>query len=417
MQNFTFLIVTTLLLFSNLGSAQQNGFEFSNPDLHRLQLGDKITVTLEHTSLNGKTLSVDSLGMLRLGIYGNVIVEGFTLKEATSAVRNQLSDLVRSTDGLRLELSQKGKLVSIAGMVKNPGPLVVESEVSVWQAIQLVGGPLEGADLSRLELRRGKTVVFIDLLALLTREADAYPPVVEAGDQLFLPAKRGVLVSGETQRLAPTPRGLSESIFVVGAVNAPGIFPRPMPFDLVTTLSMAKGPTKDALLSYTWLISSSGSKKVNLLEVLAGHEHIAQVNAGAVTLYIPSRDIINMTAGKNHPLVSTIEVMGGIVHAGRIALGKRTTLLSAISAAGGVSDKGDLSHVTLIRRRGVVQISTVYDLKSRVAHAQSPLYLESQDSIIVRHRQDHPLEIALRGLSQVAVFTGVATLLLSLVVP
>jgi len=385
---------------------------------HHLQRGDRVRITLERTDLDGKVALVGADGQLALGVYGDVLVEGMTLAQATLVLRRQLSTFVRSTAGLHLGLHQEGRLVDVTGMVKTPGPLVVNDQMSLWQVLLRSGGPLDGADLTRVEVRRNGQTSVIDVLAVLSREQNDPFPVLQAGDSVFVPAERGVVVGADQQRIAPTPAGLSRSIFVTGAVVAPGLYPLPQPLDVVVALNLAKGPRPDALLSKARLVVGSRSIPVDLEAALSGRALPVDVDARVpLSLFVPSAEAASLARQGRGGLVSTVDVVGGVLRPGAVALADRASLVDVITAAGGIDGNGDLTHVTVVRRQNGISVSTTYDVKQRMSAAMAPVWMQPGDIVLVRQRQDHPVEWLARGMSQVAVLTGLGTLLLSLVLP
>jgi polysaccharide export outer membrane protein len=149
----------------------------------------------------------------------------------------------------------------------------------------------------------------------------------------------------------------SKQVFVVGEVHAPGSYPMMGPMTLIEALARA-GSTLD-----------SASEQIKVVRPLAAH---AAAQGAAVPASNPGSDDdpadvieVNLKAlqsgdfSKNltlHdgdtvfvPRADTIYVFGQVKAPGAYPIQPNTTVLQALSLAGGVSDRGSTSRIKVVR--------------------------------------------------------------------
>jgi protein involved in polysaccharide export with SLBB domain len=374
-----------------------------------LHAGDQLSILIPSEG-EPRRVEIDADGRVDLGRYGRVVVQGLSPSGAQTIIRTHLQDYFRSVKGIRVVRQKSGRLVQVSGLVKRPGNITLNQRMGVWDALMAAGGPAPGADLQRIEVRRGSEVILINVHGLLLGVERMAALWLQPSDVVFVPAAAGYSpVVGEDD-----PRekagGLADKVLIMGEVRYPGTYRRPFPFDPWATLSLAGGPEREADLTSIRVRIGNKTQVLNLRASLSPSADLEDFEGkGPVTIFVPSR-----TRLEKKGLVKTIQVLGGVESPGAHPVSGSITLLDALSAAGGTSEKGDMTQVQLIQRRDGVHITTTYDLKNRLALASSAVLVQPGDTVVVGFLRDSPLAIALTALSQLAVVAGVITLVVSL---
>jgi len=127
-------------------------------------------------------------------------------------------------------------VVTVLGVVKNPGPVEAYEGVSLQEAIALAGGVTELADLQKVKIvpARGgeKNAEFYDLKTFLKSGNTEKMPLLRSDDKVI------VLSAGR-----------SRQVKVIGGVNKPGFFDITETLNIFEAIYLAGGPTEKADLS------------------------------------------------------------------------------------------------------------------------------------------------------------------------
>lgn len=161
-----------------------------DPASYRLLPGDGIHVGLWGETPKSWTLRVSPEGDLIVPMAGPVAVEGLTLSEAESRVRNALQPLYPRAR-ISLRLVEPGRFrVSVAGLVARPGVYEATASDRLSMALIAAGGIRAGASIRSIRLIPREGVPrSIDLLPWLLRgELDANP-TLSPGTSIEVPLR------------------------------------------------------------------------------------------------------------------------------------------------------------------------------------------------------------------------------------
>ena len=176
------------------------------PDFYRIRVGDTLTISvLEDPNLT-RTVLVRPDGRISLPIAGSVLVEGVTPEDLqvileerysrgfqiTPTVTVSIRGLSGAPIGTAEELEQTRFF--LLGSVPTRGPIQIIEELTVLEALMLVGGPTDFADKDRIQVRRidedGAEEIFIfDWEALEEGRPIENNITIEDGDIIFVPER------------------------------------------------------------------------------------------------------------------------------------------------------------------------------------------------------------------------------------
>jgi len=204
---------------------------------YRIGVGDELMIVLWQgaTRLENR-VAVQSDGTISLPYQEAIKVDGLTAREADQAITAILAQYERKP---RVDVSlvrPLSKKVSVFGEVQ---PTRQESgsvsyylfgRETVVEFLSRVGGPSRDADLSRVQLIRGKSTYVLNLDRAIRQGDLTQNAVLDDGDTVFVPSL------SQSQR----------KIYVLGQVNQPGIVEFNGEISLLDAVSRSGGFTKDA---------------------------------------------------------------------------------------------------------------------------------------------------------------------------
>ena len=194
-----------------------------------LRVGDVLTVTLPGEAALNKDFQVDRQGQVTLPEVGAVKVAGMELPDATAAIRTALGKAYRDLERLTVVIKDRKLLVTVLGYVKTPGAVELPGDATIQMALTTAGGLAQGAQLDRLQLRRGREQTSFDYKKYLDTGDLSLLPELQPLDTIFVPASPltgNVQIDFDGRTLAQAGDGAEErsAIKVFGEVNTPAIF-------------------------------------------------------------------------------------------------------------------------------------------------------------------------------------------------
>lgn len=130
-----------LLLSAALFAAEQARPAFAERDpRYRLQPNDVIEVQYRYTPEYNQTASVQPDGFVTLQLIGDVKVEGLTLDQARTAVRDQAATRLREPEVFLVLKDYEKPHFVVGGEVANPGRFDYRGRITAVEAIAMAGG-------------------------------------------------------------------------------------------------------------------------------------------------------------------------------------------------------------------------------------------------------------------------------------
>jgi polysaccharide export outer membrane protein len=213
---------------------------------YRLWDGDQIQIdVLGRPELSGQHI-VGPDGKITLPVSGVLILRDLTREEAANTITKAFSRYYKDVYAtVRVERYSSNRVI-VLGRVEHPGALQFESPPLLLEILSKAGGlPLLRPEqvLTRCAIIRGEKILWIDIKRLLTGDLSLNIQLMR-NDTVYIPD------------------ATDTSVFVLGAVNKPGVFRLTPQMSFLDALSQAGGPTTEADLNTLHLIRPA--KRVNL---------------------------------------------------------------------------------------------------------------------------------------------------------
>jgi protein involved in polysaccharide export with SLBB domain len=184
-------------------------FSIATPKSYVLGPGDKVIVLLTGQNEKNLNATISPDGNLQLPFAGLVYVNGFTIEQATSLIKNKLTKIypgLRSGQTfLTVNLgSTRSIKVTVKGEVKTPGSFTLSSLSTLPNALYNSGGPNANGSLRYINLiRNNKLYKTIDFYSYLQNGIQDGNIRLEDQDVIQIPVyKKRVSISGEVKNPA-----------------------------------------------------------------------------------------------------------------------------------------------------------------------------------------------------------------------
>lgn len=160
------------------------------------QVGDQKNKTLD---MNGDYL-IDSRGYVFFPLIGDVNVLSHSVRTLSEALKEKFIAYIQDPVVIVEPLIR----VAMLGAFRRPGTYLVPPDASLWQLVDLAGGPGDNSNLKKMYVERGGKIVKENLLGGFERAFTLYELGVRSGDQLLLPRRSqfGVKQAFEILRFA-----------------------------------------------------------------------------------------------------------------------------------------------------------------------------------------------------------------------
>ncbi len=181
-----FIIITLILSKAALAGFGEKSNEFYPGDAVQIYYVD-IYKSSERGALNiSGEYTIDSRGYIVLPLIGPVKVVGhnrYTLAEELAEKYKPFAEkpYIAITPLMR---------VAVMGPFYRPGAYRISPESSLWQLIEMAGGPRENIDLTSISVVRNDEVVIEDLLASFEKGYSLEDIGVKSGDQIVATVRR-----------------------------------------------------------------------------------------------------------------------------------------------------------------------------------------------------------------------------------
>jgi polysaccharide export outer membrane protein len=216
-------------------------------------------------------------GQITLSVVGSVSVRNMTREQAATTINNALSPYYLNIyTTVRVEHYNSNRVV-IIGRVEHPGELLFNTPPNLLDILAQAGGmPLLRKEqvLTRCAIIRKEKILWIDLTRLLTGDISLNVPL-QRNDVVYIPD------------------ATDTSVFVLGAVNAPGVFRLTPQMSFMDALGQAGGMTKDGNTHDIHLIrpSANANMQIDLSDLLKPHGQLnVAINEGDI-IYVPKHNV------------------------------------------------------------------------------------------------------------------------------
>ncbi|MBX2861693.1 MAG: polysaccharide biosynthesis/export family protein [Vampirovibrio sp.] len=227
--------------FQAHAEALQGSIEFTDGN-YRVGAGDVLSVFVYHQKdLSQTGILVRPDGLASFNGIGEVEVAGRTVSELNKILTKELAELVISPRvSVNIDKMKPGT-VFLAGAVTHPGMYQLDpnaagsktdgaisrSQLRLSNILSNAGGVKMSADLTKVQVRRGDTVVrTVDLWKLLQNGAGSSDVYLQSGDTVFVPQLPQMAMSdAQYELLLQSSIGpKSFPVRVIGEVKTPGVY-------------------------------------------------------------------------------------------------------------------------------------------------------------------------------------------------
>ncbi|MEA1938536.1 MAG: SLBB domain-containing protein, partial [Pseudomonadota bacterium] len=229
------------------------------------------------------------------------------------------------------------RAVKMIGAINRPGRYEWDDSMSLLDLIAHAGGPDVSADISKVQILKGEDpsspMISFDLETFLGGRSGMELPNIEGGDTVMVPE----LPRDPTDNKAMWTRQSSErSIYVMGAVGAPGRYAFTYDLHFLDILTAADGPTVSAdLRNIRIMHRSCCNGQVSHVDLAryfeTGDESLLPAVYNEDVIYVPNINRNWLEVKKE----STVRVLGAVRLPGRYEYSDQMTLLDVLAEAGG----------------------------------------------------------------------------------
>lgn len=349
-------IAKLAIFILTLGLALFQAPRFAIAQEEVLRIGDVLSIDLPGEAALNKEFQIDRKGQVMLPEVGGVKVAGKSLPEANKMVRDKLSKMFRDLDRLSVTLKDRKLLVTVLGYVKTPGPVELPGDANVQMALNAAGGLAQGAQLDRMQVRRGNDAIPFDFKKYMDSGDAALLPELRPLDTIFVPASPltgNVQIEFDGRTLAQAGDGAEDrtAIKVFGEVNNPAVFAFKQGASVVDMIMRAGGVTRYASVEQIRLITQGKPRVFNLQDYLDSGDksQLPMIEPGS-TIFVP-KQVEEIRRG-----ALTVYIMGEVARPGAFEGKPGTGFIDILANSGGPTRFADTRQIRLLRADGKVEM-------------------------------------------------------------
>ena len=354
-----------------------------------LSPGDVLGLSLPGEEAFERPFRVDIEGSIDLPEIGPISIAGLDPSTAQALLLDRLGLAYRDLDRFQLRIIERRQLVTVLGYVRQPGPVDLPAGATVQSAISKAGGLVPGAQLDRMQLRRGGKVETFDYKRYLdTGDPSAIPELLSL-DTIFVPVSPLIgNVQVEFDAATLTDGGdaseAKSAVNIFGEVRTPGAYTHKAEMSVVDIIMRAGGVTRYAGVEQIRIISNGEPRPFNLKAYLdAGDPSLLPSIGPGTTIYVPT-ETIGVKQGAR-----IVYVMGEVQSPGAFEIQASASFLDVLANAGGPTRFADTRRVRILRGDGQIE---PFDLgffteTQSVPESELPI-LDAGDAIFVPEKLD-----------------------------
>jgi polysaccharide export outer membrane protein len=235
-------ITAIVLLSSLLGAA--SGIERVGASEYRIGPGDVLSIAVWDNKDLDQKVFVRPDGKISLPLLGQVEAGGLTVAELSATLTEMYSKTVKGAH-VTVDVTEiRSQGIYFVGGVGKPGPLQLTQDLTLLQAISMVGGLAQGVDLRSATVLRGNQVIPVDFVKLIQRGDIDENIKLQPGDTIVVPVAGVVYVQGEVR--APNAIRFTKGLTIVKAIVQAGGF-TPMAAPKRVSLLRGTGTNKQTI--------------------------------------------------------------------------------------------------------------------------------------------------------------------------
>ena len=356
-------------------------------DTTRVNAGDLIYISLPGEESLNNHFTVDRRGFMYLPEVGALSVANLSEKELQQYVHDSLSEVFRDLSSLRVYIAERRLMITVLGYVEQPGEVVLAADSNIQAILTQAGGLRPGAQLDKLQLRRGDATIIFNYKQYLDSGDPNLLPDVHSLDSIFVPAspKTGnVETDFDPAKIADAGDAANarSAIKVFGEVNSPGSFSYLPNVSIVDLLMKAGGVTRYAGVERIRIISSGEPRIFDLKAYLdSGDAHLMPDIHEGSTLFVPRQEEAVKSSA------STVYVMGEVFKPGAYEASDAVSFMDILANAGGPTRYAETRQIRVLKVSGEVQRFDLAAYTEGRANASMPKIIAG-DAIFVPEKTD-----------------------------
>lgn len=352
-----------------------------------IDIGHKLFLNLPGEAEFDELFTVDKDGFLTLPEIGLVKVAGKTPKRAETEIKLKLAGLYKMLDQFYLEVRSRDVVINVLGYVNAPKRVTIPNDGNIQTVIAEAGGIRPGAQLNKLQIRRGEELLIFDYKAYLDSGDPSVLPELRSGDSLFVPVSPllgNVQIDFDAQTLSSSGDvlGKDDAVTLFGELHSPGSFSFKPGMTIIDALMRAEGVTRYADVTNIRVIRNNQPTIFNLKHYLdSGDSSSLPMISGGTTVYVPIIvDDLNTTS-------RTVYIMGEVQKPGAYESQDNIGFLDVLANAGGPTRFADAREIKILTPKGG---SVMFDLEAYSAGTDNMLIpdISPGDVIFVPEKAD-----------------------------
>jgi protein involved in polysaccharide export with SLBB domain len=348
-----YLLTIALLLFSF------HAFSASNADDDTVQVGNKLFLYIPGEVDFDKTFEVDNKGQINLPEVGQFVVANKTISQVELELTPVLGGLFVAIDDFYVEIRSRDIFINVMGYVNTPSQVSIPADGNIQMVISKADGLRPGAQLDRLQIRRGEEIIEFDYKAYLDSGNISLLPALKSQDTVFVPVSPllgNVQIDFDAQTLSATgDANDGNAVTILGEVHNPGSFSYKEEMTILDALMRAEGVTRYADVTKIRVIVDKSPVIFDLKAYLDKPSgSTMQLLQPGSTVYVPIMvDDVNTTS-------RTVYIMGEVQKPGAYEAADSTNFLDILANAGGPTRFAETRHIKILTPEGE---SILFDLQ------------------------------------------------------
>lgn len=348
-----YLLTIALLLFSF------HAFSATNADDDTVQVGNKLFLYIPGEVDFDKTFEVDNKGRINLPEVGQFVVANKTISQVELELTPVLGGLFVAMDDFYVEIRSRDIFINVMGYVNTPSQVSIPADGNIQMVISKADGLRPGAQLDRLQIRRGEEIIEFDYKAYLDSGNISLLPALKSQDTVFVPVSPllgNVQIDFDAQTLSATgDANDGNAVTILGEVHNPGSFSYKEEMTILDALMRAEGVTRYADVTKIRVIVDKSPVIFDLKAYLDKPSgSTMQLLQPGSTVYVPIMvDDVNTTS-------RTVYIMGEVQKPGAYEAADSTNFLDILANAGGPTRFAETRHIKILTPEGE---SILFDLQ------------------------------------------------------
>ena len=348
-----YLLTIALLLFSF------HAFSATNADDDTVQVGNKLFLYIPGEVDFDKTFEVDNKGQINLPEVGQFVVANKTISQVELELTPVLGGLFVAMDDFYVEIRSRDIFINVMGYVNTPSQVSIPANGNIQMVISKADGLRPGAQLDRLQIRRGEEIIEFDYKAYLDSGNISLLPALKSQDTVFVPVSPllgNVQIDFDAQTLSATgDANDGNAVTILGEVHNPGSFSYKEEMTILDALMRAEGVTRYADVTKIRVIVDKSPVIFDLKAYLDKPSgNTMQLLQPGSTVYVPIMvDDVNTTS-------RTVYIMGEVQKPGAYEAADSTNFLDILANAGGPTRFAETRHIKILTPEGE---SILFDLQ------------------------------------------------------